>query len=128
MKSFIDELCLHILWWFVIAATEGLPASQDNSTVTSGGREGFACAALFVGHLIECGLLSHNLVRRHLIKPLIAHHGYNYYRANTIYQLFVVAGKTLLQGLLEPGDVRACFEILDTLTVSQISHRNYYGL
>jgi hypothetical protein len=116
MKSFVNKLFLHILQWFAIAATEGLSASQDNSTVTSGGREGFARVASFVGHLIKCGLLSHDLMRRHLIKPLIAHHSYNYYRANTIYQLFAAAGKTLLQGLLEPGDVQACFEILDTLT------------
>jgi hypothetical protein len=40
-------------------------------------------AASFVGHLIECGLLSHDLVRRHLIKPLITHHGYDHYRAKS---------------------------------------------
>jgi hypothetical protein len=59
-------------------------------------------------------LLSHDLVRRHLVKPLVAHHGYNIHRARAIYQLFVAAGKTLFQGLLEPEDVKVCFETLDT--------------
>jgi len=30
-----------------------------------------------------------------------------------IYRLFVVAKDTLLQGLLEPEDVQACFKALD---------------
>ena len=89
-----------------------------SGTVTSGGGHGFIEAALFVGHLIQRGLLDHNLVRLHLIKPLTAH----YYslldtpaetvRANAICVLFDVAGFTLVQGPLEPEDVRVCFEIL----------------
>jgi hypothetical protein len=113
-RSFVDELCLHILRWFAIAAAEDLPASGHLS-VMNGGKEGFTRAALFVGHLIKCGLLNHDLVRRHLIKPLVAHHGYDNHRAKAIYRIFVVAGNTLLQGLLEPKDVQVCFEILDIL-------------
>jgi len=93
--------------------------SYDRSVTSSGGH-GFIEAALFMGHLIECGLLNHDLVRLHPIKPLAAH----YYpkpktpaetvRANAICRLFVVAGNTLVQGPLEPEDVRVCFEILGT--------------
>ena len=77
-------------------------------------------AASFVGHLIDCGLLDHELARLHLIKPLTTH----YYcppgkpeetvRVNAICRLFVAAGSTLVQGLLEPEDVQACFNILET--------------
>jgi hypothetical protein len=139
MKSFVDELAIHVLRWFTIAAADNFASiynsrynhnatSGYNSTVNhnynyghnldvpvtpGGGWTGFPRAASFVGHLIECGLLGHDLVRRHLIKPLIAHHGYDNSRAGAIYQLFVAAGNTLLQGLLEPGDVQVCFETLD---------------
>jgi hypothetical protein len=114
MRSFVDELSIHVLRWFAIAAADTFSSTYYRSdNVTSGGWIGFVRAASFVGHLIECGLLSHDLVRRHLIKPLVAHHGYNIYRARAIYHLFVVAGKTLLRGLLEPADVRACFKTLD---------------
>ena len=37
--------------------------------IGSGGG-GFLCAAALVGHLIDYGMLGHNLVRRHLVKPL----------------------------------------------------------
>ena len=77
-------------------------------------------AASFVGHLIEHDLLDRKLVRQHLIKPLILH----YYpspgtqeeivRINAIFRLFVAAGNTLVQGLLEPDDARVCFDILET--------------
>jgi hypothetical protein len=115
-RSFIDKLCLYILRWFAVAAAEDLQSLKwGNASVTYGGVDGFVRAAQFVGHLIERGLFSHEIVRRHLIKPLVAHDGYNYYRTNAIYQLFATAGNTLLQGLLEPEDVQICFEILDTL-------------
>ena len=58
-------------------------------------------------------------MRRFLIKPLIAHHYTNHdevhksVRTMAIYQLFVTAGNTLLQGLLDPEDVEACFKALD---------------
>jgi hypothetical protein len=141
MRSFVDELATHVLRWFAIAAADNFASGYNshynpNTTASSsrsnnnhnygyshnldvpvtpgGGWIGFPRAASFVGHLIECGLLGHDLVRRHLIKPLIAHHDHDNYRAAAIYNLFVVAGNTLLQGLLEPGDVQACFETLDT--------------
>ena len=69
-------------------------------------------AASFVGYLIERGLLSHELARQHLIKPLISHGDNNYHRASAIHQLFHTAGNTLLCGLLEPEDVQTCFEVL----------------
>jgi hypothetical protein len=116
MRPFVDALCLHILWWFAIAAAEDPSDGWTiNSSIPNGGWSGFVRAATFVGHLIECGLLSHDLVRRHLIKPLITHRDHDNVRAKVIYELFVVAGDTLLQGLLEPGDVRVCFEMLDML-------------
>ena len=114
-RSFVDQLCTNVLRWFAVAGAEDLPTCSNDPSVTNGGWSGFARAASFVGHLIECGLLSHDLVRRHLIKPLITHHRYDHYRARAIYELFVVAGNTLLRGLLEPGDVQVCFERLDTL-------------
>jgi hypothetical protein len=135
MRSFVDEFAVHVLRWFAIAAADSFASDHDSGyayaygphydhsfnhslnwdvpVTPGGGWTGFPRAASFVGHLIECGLLSHDLVRRHLIKPLTAHHGYDNSRACAIYQLFTVAGKTLLQGLLEPGDVQVCFETLD---------------
>jgi hypothetical protein len=114
-RSFVDDLCLHVLRWFGIAAADDLATYWGNGSVTSCGGGGLVRAGMFVGHLIECGLLSHDLVRRHLIKPLVAHYGFDYHRANAIYHLFIVAGNTLLQGLLEPGDVQVSFEMFDTL-------------
>ena len=112
--SFVDQLCQRVLRWFSIAAAEDHYMGWSNSSVASGGGDGFVRAALFVGHLIECSLLSHDLVRRHLIKPLVIHRSHNYYRANAVYQLFVTAGSTLLQGLLGANDVQVSFQILDT--------------
>jgi hypothetical protein len=135
-RSFVDEFSIHILRWFAIAAADNFSSSDFSPSdryfsssqhwkfVTSGGSIGFLRAASFVGHLIECSLLNHGLVRRHLIKPLIAHHGYNIHRARAIYQLFVISGKTLLQGLLEPGDVQVCFETLVT-SASRAGIRGY---
>lgn len=120
MRSFVDELCLHALRWFAVASADS-PLFPGFS-VTIGGGGGFVRAASFVAHLIERGLLDHGLVRRHL-KSLTAH-CYNdrqddsvdkplCTRANAIYRLFTIAGKTLLQGLLEPEDVRDCLETLE---------------
>ena len=121
-KSFVDELCLHVLRWFAIASTDFFPGRSDGGISICGG-EGFIRAASFVGHLIERGLLSDELVRRHLVKPLTTHHfeenKYNdatHYRTRAIYQLFIIAGNTLLQGLLEPEDVQTCFQIFDIRT------------
>ena len=88
-------------------------------TVATRGGYGFIEAASFVGNLIEYGLLDHELVQLHLIKPLTTH---DYpepgkpeetVRVHAICRLFVAAGSTLVQGLLEPEDVRACFKILE---------------
>jgi len=89
------------------------------SIANNSGGEGFIRAASFVGHLIEYGLLSQELLRQHLIKPLINHYDGDprYIQdpvwANAIYQLFISAGSALFQGLLEPEDVRLSFETLD---------------
>jgi len=121
-KSFVDELCLRVLRWFAIASTDGFPGGYDGE-ISIGGGESFIRAASFVGHLIERGLFSDELVRRHLVKPLTTHYfekgKYDpptYYRTRAIYQLFIAAGNTLLRGLLEPGDVQVFFEILHTYT------------
>ena len=121
-KSFVDELCSHILRWFAAASAENLSVDPGRHywVVAMGGGEGFIRAASFVGYLIEWSLLSSDLVRRHLVKPLVAHHygdsddAQKSVRAIAIYQLFTAARGSLLQGLLEPEDVQACFEVLDT--------------
>ena len=127
--SFVTRLCSHVLRWFAIASAEDLGMERYGSLVASGGGNGFVRAASLVGHLIECGLLSHKLVRQHLIKPLIYQDDggakciWESVRANAIYQLFIAAGNTLLRGLLEVEDVRVCFETLD----AQISVGNIAG-
>ena len=119
-RSFVTQLCPHILRWFAVASIDLFPMDPLNSVIASRGGKGFIRAASFVGHLIECGLLSHDLVRQHLIKPLADH----YYgdsktfqwwpiRANAIYQLFITAGNVLFQGLFEAEDVWICFETLN---------------
>ena len=114
-RAFVDELCHHILRWFAITATENYHSLEDS--VAIGGGDGFIRAASFVGQLIETGLLSHDLIRRHLIKPLITHgdNDDDNYRILAIHQLFVVAGSTLLQGLIEPNDAQLSFQILNEL-------------
>lgn len=111
-RDFVDGLCRHALRWLAIAAAEGSNCGQNNS-VASGGYEGLMYAASFVGHLIESGLLSHSLVRRHLMKPLVMHSDKDSARIKVIYELFVAAGNTLLQGLLGPNDVQLSFQMLD---------------
>ena len=122
-RSFIDWLCSRVLQWFAAASAEDLAPwdGYSNYEVSMSKGEGFVWAASFVGHLVECGLLDHDLVRSHLIKPLITH---NYegtdgvgrsFRAMVIYQLFAAAKDTLLQGLLEPEDVEACFKTLGNI-------------
>ena len=122
MRSFVDELCLHILRWFAVASADSFGCLDGSSAVTIGGGKGFVRAAWFTGRLVESGLLGRDLVRRHL-KPLTAHCYDNHQvdavdqalciRANAIYQLFTTAGNTLLQGLLEPEDVQDCFEMME---------------
>ena len=121
-RSCIDILCSHIIRWFAAASAEDLQPWNGSAVGKVGrwGGGGFVNAGSFVGHLIERGLLDHNLVRRHLVKPLIVHHDTNAddvgrsFRAMAIYKLFIAAKNTLLQGLLEPKDVEACFKTLNT--------------
>jgi len=119
-RSFVEELCEHILRLFAIVSAENVSADRYSTSVGRCGEKGFIGAASLIGHLIERGLLSDELVRRHLVKPLIAHHytdrrdAQKSVRAMAIYQLLLAARNTLLQGLLGPGDVQACFETLDT--------------
>ena len=117
--SFVDKFCEHVLRWFAVASAENL--KWVSGSIARRGGNGFVRAASLVGYLIECGLLGHELVRRHLVKPLIAHHYTGdknaieeTVRAKAMYRLFLAAGSTLLRGLLDPEDVQACFEILDT--------------
>jgi len=119
--SFVDKLCERILRWFAIASVENLGMDNSPGLIVSHGGCSFIRVASFVGYLIEWGLLGHKLVKRHLVKPLTAHHytsnglcGPEYVRVTAIYQLLIAAGNTLLRGLLEPEDVQACFEALDT--------------
>ena len=119
-RSFVDELCTRAFWWFTAASAEDLDMSWRDKGVAKRGGSGFVDAAAFVGRLIECDLLNHNLVRQHLIKPLITHYYPNpgmpqeIVRTNAIFQLLFAAGNTLVEGLLEPDDARICFEILET--------------
>jgi len=124
-RSTVDRLCTRVFRWFAAASAEDLSTTQSNNPdrddkVAISGEEGFVRAASVVGHLIERDLLSHELVRRDLIKPLTAHHYtdrgdvHKACRAAAIYRLLTAAGNTLLQGLLEPEDVQACFETLDS--------------
>ena len=120
-RTFVSQLCSHVLRWFAIASVEDLYDNSTSSYVSIGGRPGFLRAASFVGHLIKWELLSHELVRRHLTKSLTNHRDDNgttnfpgAVRAKAIYELFTTTGNTLLQGLLEPNDVQACFNMLDT--------------
>ena len=119
-RTFVTQMCSYVLRWFAIASVESLSSSWNPTSVSSCRGKGFTRAASFVGCLIEWGLLSHELVRRHLTKPLTNHYDNDHrtdspaaFRAIAIYQLFVAAGSTLLQGFLEPDDVQACFDVLD---------------
>ena len=74
-------------------------------------RGGFVQAPSLIGYLIEQGLLGHELIRQHLVKPLIAHHytdngdiKWKAFRTMVLYQLFVTEGDVLLRGLLEPEE------------------------
>ena len=127
MRFFVDELCHHVLRWFAVASADRLRMSQGyHGSIPEGGAIGFVRAASFVGHLIEYGLLSRELVRRHL-KPL-THYDLDLTNgvdpvvmASVIYQLLTTAGNTMLRGLLEPGDVQVFFGILDAQTSSSSS-------
>ncbi|KAF9644393.1 hypothetical protein BDM02DRAFT_3263577 [Thelephora ganbajun] len=101
-RSFVAQLCLHVLQWFAIASLEDLwnRTNWGDSLVSIHGGESFIHAASSVGHLIEWGLLK-------------------IVRANAIYQLFIAAGNTLLQGLLEAEDVRVCFGMLDAQALTK---------
>ena len=128
MRSFVDELCLRVLRWFAGASADSFKMDdyRARGSVPIDGGKGFVNVASFVGHLIERGLVDRELVRRHVVKPLTLYNKNQPYlsldiRANAIYQLFVVAGDTLLQGFLEPGDVQVFFDTLDTQASSRYS-------
>ena len=121
-RSFVDKLCSRILLWFAAASAEDpAPWSGSNAgKVGKWGGGGLINTALSVGHLIERGLLNHELVRRHLVKPLITHRYVDgvkvhqkSFRAEAIYHL-LTAANTLLKGLLDPKDVDVCFETLES--------------
>ena len=74
-----------------------------------------------VSYVQRWRLLGRELVRRHPTKSLTNHHDNNdavespwAVRARAIYELFTAAGNTLFRGFLDPDDVQACFNILDT--------------
>ena len=122
-RSFVDGLCSRVLQLFAVASVEDLISwdGYNGGNIARYGGEGFICAASLVGHLIECGVLDHELIRRHLIKPLISHHytgpyraEHKYFRAAAIYKLLTTAGNVLLRGLLKPEDLQLCFETLDS--------------
>ena len=120
-RTFVAQLCTHVLRWFAIASVEDLSWSWKQYSISPSDGSGFVRAASFVGHLIEWGLLAHDLVRQHLIKSLTNHRYHSgdenspeAVRANAIYQLFAAAGNALLQGLLDSEDAQICFKILDT--------------
>ncbi|KAF9646044.1 hypothetical protein BDM02DRAFT_319686 [Thelephora ganbajun] len=118
-RSFVIQMCSRLLRWFGIASVEDFQMDWKDRKYLMGGGRGFIRVASLVGYLIEWGLLSHDLVRQHLVKPLTNHYYHNtgsdseIVRTNAIYQLFIAVGNTLVQGLLEAEDVRVCFEMLD---------------
>lgn len=121
VRSIVDELCLYLLRLFAGAAADSLRLDDYDygGCTPSGGGNGFVRAAFFLGCLIKHGLLRRELVRWHVIKPLILYNKYNLnlhpsVRAGAVYQLFTAAGDAILQGFIEAGDVHACFEILDS--------------
>ena len=126
-RSFADKLCEHILRWFAIVSVENLSLDEQPDLVGNA-RDG-GCpigTASLVGQLIEHDMLSHGLVQRHLVKPLIAHHYSDRddversIRTMAIYHLFNTAGNTLLQGVLDPEDVQDCFKALDVKTSPRV--------
>ena len=130
-RSFVDKLCLRVLRWFAVASMEDLWKNWEPNTslVSKRAGPGFIHAASFVGHLIEHGLVSRELVRRYLFKPLTTptwhYHDFRKQsiKANALYRLFA-AGNALLQGLLEPKDIQVCFARLETW----INFGQIYGL
>jgi len=121
-RSFVDRLCSRVLLWFAAASAEDPTPWNGNNAgkVTRWGGGGLINTASSVGHLIERGLFNPELVRRHLVKPLITHHytdnvkvHQKSFRTEAIYHLFTAAN-TLLQGILEPEDVKVCFETLES--------------
>ena len=118
-RSFVDGICTRIFRWFVAASADDLSRNWGHGRTARNGGNGFIEGASIVGHLIEHRLLDHQLVRLYLIKRLTHHYPHpqgwaRTVRAAAIYRLFAVAGNTLLRGVLEPEDVRVCFEMLET--------------
>jgi hypothetical protein len=128
MRSFVDVLCLRVLRWFASASADSFTMDSYTGSIPDSGSAGagFIRVAYFLGCLIKHGLLSYELVRWHVIKPLTLynknHPNLNLaITASAIYQLLAAAGNTLLEGFLEPGDVRACFDTVDPQVPSKCS-------
>ena len=126
-RSFVDKLCSHILQWFAIVSVENLSPDEYSDLVGKAKKgSSFKGAAWLVGCLIEQDLFSRELVRRHLVKPLISHHYTDRddlersVRAMATYNLFITARNPLLQGLLDPDDVQACFKALEAKTSPKV--------
>lgn len=123
-RTFVTRFCDHVLRWFAAASADDLwldwgEYSRSALDVSQNGGQGFIRAASFVGCLINWGLLSHEFAQLHLARPLINHYGISrtsdsaFVRASAVYRLLTAAGNVLFQGLLDPEDIRACFEMLD---------------
>ena len=119
-KPFVENVCTRIFQWFVVASAEDLGEDWKDGLVAIGGGYRFMEVTSYIGHLVEHGLFSPELVRLHLIRSLTMHHYSSpnrpaeTVRANAICRLFCIAGDVLLRGLLEPEDIRVCFEIVKT--------------
>ena len=128
-RSFVEKLCEHILRWFAIVSVENLLPDECSDLVGDFKKgSSFKGAAWLVGRLIQRGLFSHEVVRRHLVKPLISHHYTDRddversVRVMAIYNLFITARNQLLQGLLDPEDVQTCFKALDTKILPKVGN------
>jgi hypothetical protein len=122
-RSFVTQLCSYVLRWFAIASVESFQWTamvrwvklrirwrerlHPRSIVRwSSHRPRLAepRARAAASHQATDKPLRRGRVSK---KPL-----WEPPRANAIYQLFIAAGNTLFQGLLEAEDVRICFETI----------------
>lgn len=117
-KSFVHCLYIRMLHRFAAASLEmEVKAKNGEWRLSKGGIPGFEAAASPVGHLIALGLMSPDLVWRHLTWPLFGlcplyYEGIPYHRAVVIKKLFHIAGKTLVKGL-KVKEIQDCLCILN---------------